>query len=632
MSSHTSPLRQQGPIATRGTKVDVRISCRNLVSLDTLPPSSFVVIFSLTPGKSDWIELTRSETSPRNANPDYRRIFQMEYRFELYQQLRIVAFERCTESENLQQQTLIGAGDCTLGSIVSAHGSSLDIPLINVSRGGQNVGHVVLSSEEIISAKKMVTLDVSLSSLMRPDQRLDQQIHLDALRVKAKQTINRPSLPMRGAAALLGRFRKQGENGSSVLPAHLENQAQAQVQEREELNQQIAAATVEQSAPPPFVPFLTILRAPKAASSALDIRSNEISWEEAYTSIHIQNYSDLSTGYKLDPFTLSEYDLSEGDNNRFLKLAVCQANAGGTTAIIGEHITTFPALRRACLDQENVVLSLEPNGQLTIHKYSEEMQQSFVDYLRGGWCDFGLICAIDFTSSNGDPRQPGSRHYMLSPSPNEYEAAMCTVGNMLGSYSSDVRIPAYGFGANLPPQYNVSHCFPVSENELGDPFCNGVDGLIRAYKATLGRIQLYGPTLFSEVLRTVGVIVSRRTEAATAAGNSSLAYTVLLILTDGIISDYDATVAELIRLSALPLSVIIVGVGNEDFGRMHSLDCSKGPLRRGTEFAKREFVQFVPYHLFQGDLSMLAEKVLGGIPDQVVSYIEKIRGGNAPGF
>ena len=42
-------------------------------------------------------------------------------------------------------------------------------------------------------------------------------------------------------------------------------------------------------------------------------------------------------------------------------------------------------------------------------------------------------------------------------------------------------------------------------------------------------------------------------------------YFVLLILTDGIITDLDLTIAAIVKASNLPMSVIIVGVGNEDF-------------------------------------------------------------------
>jgi hypothetical protein len=42
-------------------------------------------------------------------------------------------------------------------------------------------------------------------------------------------------------------------------------------------------------------------------------------------------------------------------------------------------------------------------------------------------------------------------------------------------------------------------------------------------------------------------------------------------LTDGIITDLDLTVAAIIRASSLPMSIIIVGVGNEDFSGDHPI-------------------------------------------------------------
>lgn len=615
------------PIAARGTKVDVRISCRDLQSIDGVPPNTFAVIFFRTSGKTDWTELTRSETIGRQPNPDYRRIFQLEYHFELYQELRIVVFERTSQSDNLKQQTLLGLADCTLGKIVSARGQEHSVNLYNAARGGEGVGRVIIRAEEIISAKKSITLELSMSQLMSPEVAVAQQNYLQSLRAQAAAPIEKAKLKRRGMAAISNALRKEPK-APLVLPAHLENQQTRQEQDRAAIHQQIEKT---ETAPPPFAPYLSILRAPSSATAMLDPRSPQIQWEEVYKSHHINDYADLDQGIKLDRFTLSEYDLTGGDENRLIKIAVKQVQAEGQGGYVADMITNFPSLKRVCTNGQNPTIPLQPHGVLAIHHYQEEVQPSFMEYIKDGWCDFGLICAIDFTSSNGDPQRPGTRHFNPPPQagpvpPNEYEAAMRAVGNMLASYSSDSRIPAYGFGANLPPQYKVSHCFPVTEHEFSDPFCNGVDGLVRAYRSTLNRVQLYGPTIFSEVLRTVGVIVSRRTEAAFRAGNNSLPYTVLLILTDGVISDTEATVRELIKLSMLPLSVVIIGLGTEDFHKMQDLDGSNGALRRGNEFAAREFVQFVPFQDFRGDLSSLAEKVLGGIPDQVVSYVTKIRG------
>jgi predicted DNA-binding helix-hairpin-helix protein len=42
-------------------------------------------------------------------------------------------------------------------------------------------------------------------------------------------------------------------------------------------------------------------------------------------------------------------------------------------------------------------------------------------------------------------------------------------------------------------------------------------------------------------------------------------YTIMLILTDGVINDLDKTIEEVVQGSVLPLSIIIVGIGAADF-------------------------------------------------------------------
>ena len=55
-------------------------------------------------------------------------------------------------------------------------------------------------------------------------------------------------------------------------------------------------------------------------------------------------------------------------------------------------------------------------------------------------------------------------------------------------------------------------------------------------------------------------------------------YTILLIFTDGVITDFDQTVDALVQASSLPLSVVIVGIGNADFSAMEQLDGDDGVL------------------------------------------------------
>ena len=75
--------------------------------------------------------------------------------------------------------------------------------------------------------------------------------------------------------------------------------------------------------------------------------------------------------------------------------------------------------------------------------------------------------------------------------------------------------------------------------------------------------------------------------------------------------------------SELPCSVIIVGVGEADFGMMEQLDADERLLRaQSGRVAKRDIVQFVEFKecVKRGNL---AEEVLREIPDQVVSCMEQ---------
>lgn len=77
-------------------------------------------------------------------------------------------------------------------------------------------------------------------------------------------------------------------------------------------------------------------------------------------------------------------------------------------------------------------------------------------------------------------------------------------------------------------------------------------------------------------------------------------YFILLIITDGVISDMEETRHAVVQASRLPMSIIIVGVGNADFAAMEFLDGDSRTLRSHTgEEAARDIVQFVPFREFR---------------------------------
>lgn len=62
----------------------------------------------------------------------------------------------------------------------------------------------------------------------------------------------------------------------------------------------------------------------------------------------------------------------------------------------------------------------------------------------------------------------------------------------------------------------------------------------------------------------------------------------------------DETRHAVVQASKLPMSIIIVGVGNADFAAMEFLDGDNRMLRSYTgEEAMRDIVQFVPFREFR---------------------------------
>lgn len=77
-------------------------------------------------------------------------------------------------------------------------------------------------------------------------------------------------------------------------------------------------------------------------------------------------------------------------------------------------------------------------------------------------------------------------------------------------------------------------------------------------------------------------------------------YFILLILTDGVITDMADTREAIVQASHLPMSVIIVGIGNADFSDMQMLGGDDGVLRSPKgEPVLRDIVQFVSFRNFK---------------------------------
>ncbi|CAA7404649.1 unnamed protein product [Spirodela intermedia] len=317
-----------------------------------------------------------------------------------------------------------------------------------------------------------------------------------------------------------------------------------------------------------------------------------------------------------------------GSKENPLTIECFNFNSNGKHDLIGKIVKSLSDLENLHRSQlgENLFLPTAVDheyhnrvlkSQLFVERFSESTKRTFLDYIAGG-CELNFMVAVDFTASNGNPRLPDSLHY-IDPTgrPNAYHRAIMEVGDVLQFYDSDKRFSAWGFGAR-PIDGPVSHCFNLS-GSTSHSEVEGIPGIISAYFSALYNVSLAGPTLFGPVINAASTIASQ------SLAHNQQKYFILLIITDGVVTDLQETRDAIVKGSDLPLSILIVGVGGADFKEMEILDADKGERLQSTtgRAASRDIVQFVPMgDVESGELS-IAQSLLAELPSQFLSYMQR---------
>jgi len=311
-------------------------------------------------------------------------------------------------------------------------------------------------------------------------------------------------------------------------------------------------------------------------------------------------------------FTTAIQSLCNGDLEAPLTFQVFSYRFNKPGEFIGQLESSINSIMESHGHLDLLDKSRKKVGSLSFTNFQLAQKPTFFDYLRSG-LQLNLITAIDFTASNRDCNDPRSLHFLQPNAMNSYEQCISAVGSVVCPYDSDQMFPVFGFGGKIGG--TVSHCFPLTFDPQ-NPNVQGLQGILGAYRYSLTQVQLSGPTLFAPVIKAAtGVSVSSFRESRT--------YTILMIITDGVINDMDDTIDAIVQATIdAPLSIIIVGVGNANFSAMDRLDADDVPLvsREGVKM-KRDIVQFVPFNKFikNGGIG-LATEVLAEVPRQVHEF------------
>lgn len=295
-------------------------------------------------------------------------------------------------------------------------------------------------------------------------------------------------------------------------------------------------------------------------------------------------------------------------------------------------------------------------GQMLFEDVGAMRTHTFLDYIRGG-LELKMGVAIDLTRSNADPIVANSLHSMSSmngTAETAYATAIRAVGEVMRSYIVDDKYAVYGFGAKIPPTQTVcSDCFALT-GDFWDPEVKGVEGIIRAYRRALHVCRFHGQSHLHEVVKVCADLSRPYAEARTPNDNNvDMKYFVFFILTDGQIHQQQRVVDELMKVVLLPMSIFIIGIGDEDFTFLRNLaeqltalraaspqdeeppkpssaqsrsrpkEKKKGPEAPKAQVPPRGIVHFVCFNEYRDRPADLAAASLQELPREVVGYFGK---------
>ncbi|KAJ0704407.1 putative transcription factor C2H2 family [Helianthus annuus] len=223
----------------------------------------------------------------------------------------------------------------------------------------------------------------------------------------------------------------------------------------------------------------------------------------------------------------------------------------------------------------------------TIADSYSSLEQVTEALARAGLESSNLILGIDFTKSN---EWTGSRSFHrkslhhIGDGLNPYEMAISIIGKTLAAFDEDNLIPCYGFGDASTHDQDVFSFYPEER------CCNGFEEVLSRYRELLPHLKLAGPTSFAPVIE----------KAMTIVEESGGQYHVLVIIADGQVTrsvdtgrgqlspQEQKTVDAIVEASKLPLSIVLVGVGDGPWDTMKEFD-DNIPSRSFDNF---QFVNF----------------------------------------
>ncbi|XP_073862002.1 copine-8 isoform X7 [Macaca fascicularis] len=390
--------------AIPATRVEVSVSCRNLLDRDTFSKSDPIcVLYVQGVGNKEWREFGRTEVIDNTLNPDFVRKFILDYFFEERENLRFDLYDVDSKSPNLSKHDFLGQVFCTLGEIVGSQGSRLEKPIVGIP--GKKCGTIILTAEELNCCRDAVLMQFCANKLDKKD--------------------------FFGKSDPFLVFYRSNEDGSFTICHKTE--------------------VVKNTLNPVWQAFKISVRALCNGDYDRTIKVEVYDWDRDGSHDFI---GEFTTSYRELSRGQSQFNVYEVVNPKKKGKKKKYSNSGTVTLLsflVETEVSFLDYIKGGFKSYMCMFVTWIYCVMLRLR----------VQMIPSPRTQINFTVAIDFTASNGNPAQPTSLHYMNPYQLNAYGMALKAVGEIVQDYDSDKMFPALGFGAKLPPDGRISHEFAL---------------------------------------------------------------------------------------------------------------------------------------------------------------------------
>lgn len=296
-------------------------------------------------------------------------------------------------------------------------------------------------------------------------------------------------------------------------------------------------------------PYVEMWQTPEGASKAVlmhrtSCEKNTLDAEWYFNGVKLNELTfDLNSTVK---FVIKDYDKQIGEHSHEKDDLI-----GTFETSFGEIIKHMSLPKDRSIEHEIKLAKQFDNPKntgkkpyITFYDVKFEHKKSFLEVIPD--FSFETTVAIDFTGSNGDPRDSDTLHYYnkdLKDADTQYSKAIKQIIPTLLAFDDDKKVEVIGFGGCFDGSSIVDHCVPLKphsksksedtkdQNREISEIDSALKNVIATYKDTLRTVSLSGPTHFTPVLENLKAKVE--SDRSKASDKKSSKYHILVILTDG---------------------------------------------------------------------------------------------------